>query len=489
MTTATAKRPSEKDRAVASVKGLIDGRWIKGEGPVREVVNPFNGEVVSRVAFSSSEQVDQAVAAARRAQREWAKTPMAHRARILHAALDEIETRAEEICRWVSLEMGKTLAEARDEVIGEITIPLGRGFIEDARRFGGTTRPAWSENYPRRRVQTIYQPIGVTAFISPWNFPVEMIVNCISALMMGNACVWKPSEWAPSGPQVLSEAFSSGDLPDGLLNLIYGGPEVGEELVTHEDVGLVCFIGSTATGERISNVAGIKRLLLELGGNGPMIVLDDADLDAAVEAAATGCFYQAGQVCTAAERLIVHQDVHDEFVERLTQAARSLRLGDPLEASTDMGPLSDQRILEKVVRHVEDARDRGATIHTGGEHDCLFYEPTVLSGVTPEMAIAREETFGPVAPVIKVSSAEEALEIANDSDYGLSTAVFTSSLEKAFVVGEGLEAGAVNVNAGTNDWELSGPFGGWKKSGIGRELGEHGMREFTNVKTLTFDLR
>ncbi len=205
-------------------------------------------------------------------------------------------------------------------------------------------------------------------------------------------------------------------------------------------------------------------------------------------AALGSCFYQAGQVCTAAERILVHEDVHDEFVEKLVARTKELKVGDPLDESTDMGPLSEKRILDKVVRHVEDARARGATIHTGGTHEGQFYAPTVLSGVTPDMEIAYEETFGPVAPILKVRSAEEALEIANDSEYGLSTAVFTSSLKTAFQVAEGLEAGCVNVNAGTNDWELSGPFGGWKKSGIGREVGVDSLRAFSNVKTITFDL-
>jgi acyl-CoA reductase-like NAD-dependent aldehyde dehydrogenase len=337
-------------------------------------------------------------------------------------------------------------------------------------------------------VQTIYQPVGVTAFISPWNFPVEMIVNCVASLMMGNSCVWKPSEWAPYAPQLLSEAFVSAGLPHGLLNLVYGGPEIGEHLVRHSHVELVAFIGSTAVGEQIAKAAGVKQLLLELGGNGPMIVLDDANVDRAVDAAVGGCFYQAGQVCTAAERILVHESVHDEFVEKLVARAKVLKVGDPLDESTQMGPLSEKRILDKVVRHVEDARVKGATILTGGDHEGQFFEPTVLIGVTPDMEIAYEETFGPVAPILKVRSAEEALEIANDSEFGLSMSVFTASLKTAFDMAEGLQAGSVNVNSGTNDWELSGPFGGWKKSGIGREVGEDSLRAFSNVKTITFDI-
>jgi acyl-CoA reductase-like NAD-dependent aldehyde dehydrogenase len=475
------------DRDVPVARCLVNGSWVDGDGPVKDTHNPTDGSVVSRVRYATPQQVDAAVAAARAAQRAWATQAVSVRAEILSAALDAIEPRMEEICRWISREMGKTINEARDEV-GAITLAASRGIIEDARRFAGKTPPAWDPAFPRRRVQVIHQPIGVTAFISPWNFPVEMIGNCVAAMTMGNACVWKPSEWAPFAPQLITEAFISAGVPDGLINLVYGGPEIGEHLVTREDVRLVAFIGSTAVGEQIAKAAGVKRMLLELGGNGPMVVLEDADLDRAVEAAAIGCFYQAGQVCTAAERILVHESLHDEFAERLAVAARELKVGDPLDEATEMGPLSEHRILDKVVRHVEDARARGATILTGGGHDGQFFEPTVLTGVTPDMQIAYEETFGPVAPILKISSAEEALAIANDSPYGLVMSVFTSSLKTAFDMAEGLEAGAVNVNAGTNDWELNGPFGGWKKSGIGRELGEDCLREYSNLKTITFDL-
>jgi acyl-CoA reductase-like NAD-dependent aldehyde dehydrogenase len=474
-----------EQRVTSPIRSLIGGVWADGEGPMKEIRNPADGEVVSGVAFSSGRQIDAAVATAKLAQREWAKVPVAARVDVLHGAVDAIEANREEIATWIATEMGKTLAEAREEIV-DVTVPLARSLIEDGRRLGGTTPPAASAGFPDRRVQTIYQPIGVTGFISPWNFPVEMIANCVGSMVMGNACVWKPSEWAPTGPSIAARAFVEAGVPDGLLNLIWGGPGEGEHLVAHADVGLICFIGSTPVGERISRTAGIKRLLLEMGGNGPLIVLDDADLDRAVGAAVLDCFYQAGQVCTAAERLLVHESVYDEFAARLTTAARQLTVGDQLDPATDMGPLSDRRILDKVIAHVEDARAAGATILTGGGHEGLFYQPTVLTEVTPDMLIAREETFGPVAPLIRVASAEEALAIANDSPYGLSMAVFTSSLRTAYLLGEGLEAGAVNVNEGTNSWELSAPFGGWKKSGIGREIGESGLREFTNVKTLTF---
>jgi acyl-CoA reductase-like NAD-dependent aldehyde dehydrogenase len=471
---------------VPEVLCLIDGEWIAGEGPCKETISPSMGTPVSKVHFASQAQVDAAVKAAKRAQLEWAKRPMAERADILMRALDALEPHLEELSLWISREMGKTINESRYEM-GPLTMVVSRAAIEDARRFGGSTPPPFNAEHTTRRVMTVHEPIGVAGLISPWNFPVDMLVGCVSALVVGNAVVWKPSEWAPLSPQLAARIFAEAGLPSGVFNLVYGGPEIGEALVTHPGVGVIGFIGSTAVGEQITRAAGVKRLLLELGGNGPMVVLDDADVDAAVESAVESCFYMAGQVCTAAERLIVHEAIHDEFVSKLVERTKSLRMGDPMDELTEMGPISEERIMAKIERHVEDARAQGATIEVGGRREGMYYEATVLTGVRPGMQIADEETFGPVAPIIKVASAAEALEIANDSPYGLSMAVWTSSLKSAFEMAEGLQAGQVAVNGGTSDWEINGPFGGYKKSGIGRELGEDSLRAFTNAKTISFN--
>lgn len=471
--------------AVPEALCLIDGRWVAGDGPCKDTISPLTGEPVSRVRFASAQQVDAAVQAAARAQTEWARIPVAARAEILIRALDAIEPHVEVLAQWVTREMGKTINESRYEM-GPLTVGVSKAAVEDARRFGGKTLPPYDAEHTTRRVMTVYEPIGVAGFIAPWNFPVDMIVNVVAALAMGNAVVWKPSEWAPLSPQLTVKHFVDAGMPPGVFNLIYGGPETGEELVRHPGVGVIGFIGSTAVGEQITRAAGVKRLLLELGGNGPMVVMDDADIDAAVESAVASCFYMAGQVCTAAERLIVHEAIHDEFVGKLVERTKALRVGDPFDELTDMGPISESRIMAKVERHVEDAVAKGATIETGGKRSGMFYEPTVLTGVRPGMQIADEETFGPVAPVIKVSSAAEALAIANDSPYGLSMAVWTSSLKTAFEMAEGLQAGQVAVNGGTSDWEINGPFGGYKQSGVGRELGEDGLRAFTNAKTISF---
>lgn len=273
-----------------------------------------------------------------------------------------------------------------------------------------------------------------------------------------------------------------------MLNLVHGAGDAGAHLVQHPDVDVISFTGSTATGERIARAAGIKRLLLELGGNGPLVVMADANVDAAVEAAVSGCYYLAGQCCTAAERILVHADVHDAFVARLVERARQVRLGDPLDEATDMGPLSGAPVLEKTERHVRDAVSRGAQVMCGGSHRDLFYEPTVIVGVTPDMEIAREETFGPVAPVIKFHDRAEAVSLANGTKYGLTAVVFTSSLEDAWYMADRLQHGTVHINESTNYWDLLAPFGGMKQSGLGRELGYAALEALTEVKQITFDL-
>jgi acyl-CoA reductase-like NAD-dependent aldehyde dehydrogenase len=473
---------------VPDARALIDGTWIAGDGASVNIVSPGDGTVASRVSYCTPDQVDDAVAAARRAQPEWAAIPVARRAELLHDAADAIAARGEEICRYVVREMGKTIRDARLELITDVTIPLIRAAAEDALRFSGMTRQSANPHATNRKLMTLHEPIGVGAFISPWNFPTEMIFNIAGAIAVGNTAVWKPSEVSPYAPQLVAEAFTSVGIPSGVVNVVYGAGDIGERLVTHPDVGLVAFIGSTATGERIARAAGAKRLLLEMGGNGPLIVMDDADLDKAVEGTVLGCFYQAGQVCTASERILVHESVHDEFAAKLTARAKELVVGDPLDEATDMGPLSGTPVLEKTVRHVEGALAAGAKVLTGGEHDGLYYQPTVLTGVTPEMEIAQEETFGPVAPIIRFSSAEEALQIANESSYGLQSAVYTESLGTAWKLVDGLQTGVVVVNGSTNDWDNNGPFGGIKRSGVGRECGVEALRSFTNIKFVNFIL-
>jgi acyl-CoA reductase-like NAD-dependent aldehyde dehydrogenase len=287
---------------------------------------------------------------------------------------------------------------------------------------------------------------------------------------------------------MLAELFEEAGFPPGVVNVVQGYGEVGAALVEHDDVDCIFFTGSTATGEDITRRAGLKRQLLELGGDGPQIVLADADVDAAVEGAVLGCFYLAGQVCTSAERILVHEDVHDEFVAKLKARTAELKVGDPTDEATDMGPLCNERTLAQVTAHVEDARANGAEVTQFGELDGMFYPPTILTGVTPDMTIARHETFGPVAPVIRISSTEEAIAIANSSDLGLNASVYTRDLAAAWRVGEALQHGTVNINESTNYWDQLAPFGGAKKSGVGRELSQWFLDTFTEPKVINFDL-
>jgi len=287
---------------------------------------------------------------------------------------------------------------------------------------------------------------------------------------------------------MLAELFAEVGFPPGVVNVVQGRGETGAALVDHDQVAGVFFTGSTATGEKIAETAKLKRQLLELGGDGPQIVLGDADVDSAVDGAVLGCFYLAGQVCTSAERILVHEDVHDEFVEKLKLRAAELRVGDPMDEETEMGPLCNEGTLARVRDHVEDARSRGAEVTQFGEEDGVFYPPTVLTGVTPDMDIARHETFGPVAPVIKIASADEAIAIANSSDLALNASLYTRDLATAWRVGEALHHGTVNINESTNYWDQLAPFGGAKQSGVGRELSAWFMGAFTEPKLMNFDL-
>ena len=466
---------------------LINGEWVEGEGELHDIHSPINGEVVSQVRYASLAQVDAAAKAARAAQKEWAAVPMMTKAKMMHAAADAVLRRGEEISRMMTGEMGKTIDEARHEVIYSITVNCIRAAAEDALRMKGSAAGSIMPQHPNRRVLTQFDPIGVGAFLSPWNFPAEMILNVAGALMMGNTTVWKPSEFSPYTPFIVTEAFMEAGFPPGTVNLIYGSGDIGENLVSHKEVGFVALIGSSVVGDKIARNAPMKRLMLECGGNGPLIVMDDADIDAAVEGAVVGCYYVAGQVCVASERILVHESVHDEFVEKLVAASAEVKVGNPFDEDTTMGPMINERILSKSLAHIADAKAKGATVVFGGGHDGLYHEPTVLINVTPDMDIAREETFGPVAPIIKFKDDQEALDIANDSQYGLQMAVFTKSLNRAWLFSEQLEAGVVVINRGNMDWDINAPFGGVKQSGLGRETGEEALRCFTNIKHLNIN--
>lgn len=470
-----------------SARNWIDGAWCEGEGDEILRRNPFDDTPVASVRAATLAQADAAVEAARAARREWAATPALARTKALHRAGDLLSARRDEAARQISREMGKTLAESYEDVDYAVDDLKMAG--EDALRLLGQFVPGTSsESADPKRVVVQNVPVGVVGLATPWNFPIAIPCELLGpALACGNTVVWKPSEVAPGSGHLLAEVLAEA-FPPGVVNVLHGRGDVGGHLVTHPGVDMFGFVGSTATGEAIAKSAGVKKLLLELGGNGPVVVMDDADLDAAAEATVYSAYYVSGQVCTATERVLVHEAVHDEFVERVVELSKRVVLGDPLDERTTMGPMCFPGSFDKTRAHLEDALAKGAEVVYGGGHRGLCHEPTVVTGVTSDMVIAQDETFGPVVPVMRFSSAEEAIRLANETPYGLQGAVFTGSVATAWLLAEAIDCGTVHVNGTTNHWELQAPFGGMKKSGIGRILGVASPVSFTNQKQITFDV-
>ena len=467
---------------------LIGGRWVEGTAGTFEVRSPQSGELLNEVTRCSPADADRAVAAAKAAQPSWAAMPVIERVKILRRMNAIFVERAEPIARVLVQEIGKTIAEAREEV-HEYAAPAWQKAGEEVLRHRGMTFPSTQEQTNNKRLVLTHRPLGVVAAITPFNFPTDIASIALAHIVgAGNTVVWKPSEYAATACAMVAEFFAEAGLPDGVINLVQGFGDVGAALVEHPDVNGIFFTGSTATGRQIAVKAALKPQLLELGGDGPFIILPDADIDAAVEGAMNGCFYYAGQVCTSAERLVVHEAVHDEFVAKLRARMAALRIGDPGLEDTQMGPLRNEGVLSRVEEHVENARALGANIEQFGPREGLFYPATLLTGVTPEMRIAQEETFGPVAPIMKVHSVKEAIEIANSSELGLIASLWTRDLATAWRVGEALQHGSVNINETSNYWDQLAPFGGSGSSGVGRELSVWFLETFTERKLLVFEL-
>ena len=466
----------------------IAGAWVQGNGADIVSSNPATGARLTTVASATTAQVDEAVAAARQAQTAWEDLSVARRAELMHRAGDGLAARADEAARLISLETGKTFTEAQEEIQAAVADLKMSG--EDAMRHFGQVVPAIWDPEANKRIIVTHVAVGVAALLSPWNFPIAIPCELIApALACGNTVVWKPSEVAPASGQLLAEVIIEAGFPEGVFNVVHGAGDIGAHMVAHPQTDMVGFVGSTAVGEAITRNAGIKKLLLELGGNGPIVVLEDADLDAAVEATIVGAFYCAGQVCTAAERVLVHDAVYDEFVAKLVARTRNeVKMGDPINDDVTMGPLTIPAALNKTIAHLEDAVAKGATIEVGGGTDGMFHEATVLTGVTSDMEISQDETFGPVAPIMRFSDHAEGIRLANETRFGLTGAVFTESLKSAWTFAEKMHCGTVHINETTNYWDLLAPFGGMKQSGIGRVLGDGSPQAFTNPKQITFDL-
>jgi acyl-CoA reductase-like NAD-dependent aldehyde dehydrogenase len=470
---------------------FVGGSWqTSASGETFNATSPATGELIATVPQGDRADAIRAVDAARAAADGWARLTAFERAAKMHAVGDLIESRREQLARTLTLDQGKPLrAEAFDEV-AEL-VEYWRMAAEDCKRLGGELPNSFS---PGKRVMLMRRPRGVVGVISPWNWPYTMPAELIApALACGNAVVWTPAPSTAVCAVALAECIADADLPPGVFNLVTGpGPLVGDEIARNPGTDGVAFIGSTATGRIVAQAAAGKAALLEMGGNGPVVVMDDADLDAAVDATVTACYLCAGQSCTAGERILVHRAVRDEYVELLARrVTERVLLGDPFDDATTMGPVNNEPVAAKMDEHVGDAVSRGASVVSGGARaggfaTSLYWQPTILTDVPADARVAVEETFGPIAPVVAIDSLEQAIELTNASPYGLLAAIFTANLQDGLEFADRVHTGWVNINESSNYWEAHLPFGGraGTDSGIGRVGGSHVMHSFTELQTV-----
>ena len=477
------------------VRMWIGGGWVDAEGGATfEATSPSTGEVIGTVPEGTRADAQRAIAAANEAWPAWAGLSAFERAAAMMRVAEVIRERADDLARTLTLDQGKPLqAEAHGEV--EELVAYFEMAAADATRAEGLLPPSVDAN---KRVLLQRVSRGVVSIISPWNWPYTMPGEILApAIAYGNTVVWAPAPTTSICAARLAECLESAELPPGVVNMVTGpGPVVGDEIAANPGTQAVGFIGSIATGHSVAQRAAGKELLLEMGGNGPLVIMEDGDLDKAVEATLVASFLNAGQSCTAGERFLVHEDVKDEYLAKLKAAIEErIRLGDPFDDATTMGPVNNEPTAAKTERHVTEALERGASVVAGGKRaprhgSDLFFEATVLDGVTDEMEIAREETFGPVVPVSTIRSEDEAIALVNGSPYGLLSAIFTQDLRRGLRFAEAVRTGWVNVNEGTNYWESHLPFGGraGSMSGIGRVGGRFSMDRLTELKTVVIDL-
>jgi succinate-semialdehyde dehydrogenase / glutarate-semialdehyde dehydrogenase len=472
------------DKPVISLlksQAYIDGQWV-GE-PQLPVTNPATGDEITKVPLLGAKETKSAIATAERAFASWSKLLAKDRAKILRRWYELQVAHADELALLMTTEQGKPLAEAKGEVM--YAASFVEFFAEEGKRIYGETIPTFK---PDARIVCIKQPVGVVAAITPWNFPAAMITRKVApALAVGCTVVVKPASETPLTALALAELGERAGIPKGVLNVITGKASViGAELTANPTVRMLTFTGSTEIGRMLMAQCAptIKKLGLELGGNAPFIVFDDADLDNAVQGAMASKYRNAGQTCVCANRIYVQDSVYDKFAEKLAAAVAKLRVGPGTETGVTTGPLINMAAVEKVEEHIADAVGKGAKVIIGGKRHKLggsFFEPTVLTGVTSEMKVAREETFGPVAPLFRFKTEEEAIKLANDTEFGLCAYFYARDVGRIWRVGEGLESGIIGINEGIISTE-SAPFGGVKHSGLGREGSHHGVEEFLEIK-------
>jgi len=463
----------------------IGGQWQDADsGAACEVANPATGAVLGTVPDMGAAETRRAIAAAHAAFPAWSKKTAKERAQVLRRLYQLMMEHQDDLALLMTAEQGKPLAEAKGEVA--YSASFVEWFGEEAKRMYGETIPGHAAD---KRIMVLRQPVGVVAAITPWNFPSAMLGRKLGpALAAGCTVVCKPALQTPYSALALAVLAERAGLPAGVLNIVTGSDAaaIGTEMTGNPQVRKLSFTGSTSVGKKLMAqcAEGMKRVSLELGGNAPFIVFDDADLDAAVEGAIASKFRNTGQTCVCANRLFVHEAVYDAFAGKLCEAVNKLRVGDGLAGATDQGPLIDGKALEKVQEHVADAQAKGARVALGGKLHALggtFYEPTVLLDVTAGMRIAQEETFGPVAPLFRFDSEQQVIALANDTEAGLAGYFYTRDLARAFRVAEALECGIVGVNTGLISTEVA-PFGGIKQSGVGREGSQHGLHDYTELK-------
>lgn len=473
-----------RESGILRTQGLIGGKWVDAyDGKTLEVLNPATGELITSVPCMGKKEAADAISSASSNFSSWSKLCAIERSKLLRKWYDLLISHKDDLALLITMEQGKPLKEALNEVVyGASFIEF---FAEEAKRIYGDIIPPTLND---RRLLVFKQPVGVVAAITPWNFPLAMITRKVGpALASGCTVVIKPSELTPLSALAAAELALQAGLPPGALNVVLGNAsEIGDALLESTQVRKLTFTGSTATGKKLmaGSANTVKKVSLELGGNAPCIVFDDADINVAVKGTLATKFRNTGQTCVCANRILVQEGIYEKFVNAFSKAVQNLQVGNGLEEGVALGPLINEAAIEKVERLVKDATSKGANIVLGGKRHTLgmtFYEPTVISNVNNEMLICREEVFGPVAPLLRFKTEDEAIHIANDTNAGLASYIFTQSISRSWRVSEALEYGLVGVNEGSISTEVA-PFGGFKQSGLGREGSKYGIEEFLELK-------